>query len=43
MPTHHGISYDDLRRRGVDEDNRLYWNGRSVVIKVRLALARRTL
>lgn len=39
MPTVRGISYDDLGRLGVDEDNRLYWDGRPVVVQERLALA----
>jgi hypothetical protein len=39
MPMIHGITYDELGRLGVDDDNRLYWDEKPVVLESRLALA----
>lgn len=39
MPKVRGITFDELDKLGVDETNRLYWDGKPVVIEERLTLA----
>ena len=35
----HGITYDELGRLGVDENNRLYWDNKPLITEERLTLA----
>ena len=39
MPKMRGITYDQLGLIGVDENYRLYWDGKPVVTEERLTLA----
>lgn len=40
MPTPKTIGLDQLDRLGVDENNKLYWDGKPLVTEERIVLAR---
>lgn len=38
MPNVRTIAIDELNKLGVDDDNRLYWDGKPIVVEERLRL-----
>ncbi len=38
MATIHPVTFDDIEKLGVDENNQLYWHGKPIVTKERIIL-----